>query len=727
MRAKKSREINVFTVSFLDVFANTIGGLSFLLLLAIMMVGTVVFVAPKIVTRALPDAYHEQDYLASLAAREGLGKYRWSFSGGEPPQGIDLDAETGELHGRPVLGPTDASTKEFVFEVRCESITEEAKGNGNVDTKRYTVRVHREAPINSVALRIVTDAVLPAAYRHQPYPLTLAAEGGQPPYHWSGQLPTGLALTPGGQIAGVPTQTGKYSFTARVVSTRSEQQEKTFVLDISDNYPPPPPTPPLQVVTREVPSAVADRSYALQLAGEGGAPPYIWQALSGLPAWLQGPQDRATFSGKPRLSDIGETDVVWQVRDSGGRTAQSEPILLHVLPPSAERPEPLRVLTQSLPDGRVAVPYSLAFAIEGGFPPYQVALAATDADFGLTLLPSNRTLSGVPAKAGLFPLSLSVVDKSGQDLGTKLALRVHPPVVPVRVLSAPIATARAGHAFSLALSAVGGHPPYRWRIKDGQLPRGLSFDLNNGVVSGIPEAAGDDVIRVTAADAENIAASDDVAIRFEILTQKGMDKLHIVTETLPVLLAGQPTDFALACEGGEPPYEWQSEGVLPSGLRVERGRVVGIPKDSGHHTLRIVVSDSSGERADASFKLIVKRVAPFWIAALLAVIAGVAVLAITVLARNLARAKPKDLRIASDRLPNARASFEYCVQLACIGGVGPYTWRVVEGTLPLGLELSPDGRLAGCPYQGVSVSASIDVPFTVEVRDAAGRIARQEL
>lgn len=63
------------------------------------------------------------------------------------------------------------------------------------------------------------------------------------------------------------------------------------------------------------------------------------------------------------------------------------------------------------------------------------------------------------------------------------------------------------------------------------------------------------------------------------------------------------------------------------------------------------------------------------------------------------------------------AGFEdtpYSLNLTAVGGVAPYTWMVVEGSLPPGLSLSTGGNLSGTP------TASTSQSFTVRVTDNNG-------
>ena len=83
MARKRHDSASFFSTSFLDVLANTIGGLAFLLVLAVILVGDLVFVAPQIMTEQLPDGYYGAEYAVWLGAREGMGKFQWELGEGQ--------------------------------------------------------------------------------------------------------------------------------------------------------------------------------------------------------------------------------------------------------------------------------------------------------------------------------------------------------------------------------------------------------------------------------------------------------------------------------------------------------------------------------------------------------------------------------------------------------------------------------------------------------------------
>lgn len=82
-------------------------------------------------------------------------------------------------------------------------------------------------------------------------------------------------------------------------------------------------------------------------------------------------------------------------------------------------------------------------------------------------------------------------------------------------------------------------------------------------------------------------------------------------------------------------------------------------------------------------------------------------------AQQAAASGTEPLAISNARLPKAAVRSPYHFQMQAIGGLPPYTWQIVEGQLPPGIALYPDGTLDGSP-------ASVgDYDITAKVTDGA--------
>src|SRR5215469_9536372 len=104
----------------------------------------------------------------------------------------------------------------------------------------------------------VTTSSLPPALLAGSYSAVLSATGGTSPYRWSlksGSLPAGLTLNSGGQISGLPAQTGTYSFTAQVQDSSSPRQTASQFLNVAVTAVNPASVTPVSIATTYLPTA----------------------------------------------------------------------------------------------------------------------------------------------------------------------------------------------------------------------------------------------------------------------------------------------------------------------------------------------------------------------------------------------------------------------------------------------------------------------------------------
>jgi uncharacterized repeat protein (TIGR03803 family) len=159
--------------------------------------------------------------------------------------------------------------------------------------------------------------------------------------------------------------------------------------------------------------------------------------------------------------------------------------------------------------------------------------------------------------------------------------------------------------------------------------------------------------------------------------------LQITTTSLPAGTVNSPYSATLSVSGGVPPYSWSViGGSLPSGLTLSTSGVIsGTPTAAGTFSFTVQVRDSESPPATA-----------------------IAPLSITI---------RSSLTITTTSLPLGTVDIPYSATLAATGGLPPYTWSVVRGTLPSGLTLNGgSGLISGSP------TAAGTFNFTVQVSDS---------
>ena len=165
--------------------------------------------------------------------------------------------------------------------------------------------------------------------------------------------------------------------------------------------------------------------------------------------------------------------------------------------------------------------------------------------------------------------------------------------------------------------------------------------------------------------------------------------LNITTAALPSGTLNYGYNTTLMAAGGVLPYTWSiTSGNLPAGLLLNStsGLISGTPTIAGNYPFTVQVADSQSPPANTS-----------------------APLSITV------NSTLTQLAITTTTLPSGTQNSAYNAMLAATGGVTPYTWSRVSGSLPSGLSLnSSTGAIIGTPMGG-GVST-----FTVRATDSEG-------
>ena len=685
----------------------------------------------KIATNSLPDGRVGVPYSASLDVRGGRPLYRWTVSGDLPP-GLSLELITGAITGIPEV----AGVFDFVVRV--------TDSRGDSDTASFRIRI-RTAP--EVGPLVVATASLPAGMVGLPYSAPLLAQGGVPPYSWSASgLPAGLGIGSGG-IEGTPAQAGTFPVTVEVTDSSSASATKDLVINVA---------PALTITTGALPTGKAGSEYSAQLEAIGGSPPYTWSIASGaLPAGLS--LKGSQISGTPASG--GTRDFTLRVSDSAGASAVKALSIL--IEPKAP---PLAISTGSLPDGRTGAPYSQTVTATGGTPPYSWSVISGTLPAGLTL--GAGQIMGTPTDGGTARFTLQVKDSAGETATKAFTITIESAL---QIASPNVLPAGAVHApYRYNLMAAGGEPPYFWEITGGSLPPGLT--LADNAISGNPTAEGNYSFSARVTD----KAGGSESGTFSVKINPGLT----ITSTSPLPAAAVGTQYsqALAALAGAPPYEWSVvSGAVPSGLSLDprTGVLSGTPLVGGTFDFTVQVRYTAGSSVSKPFTITV--VSALSIATASPLASGAVGVPYTQSLSATAGTSPYTWAIAAGALPpgltldaaagiitgtpSATGTFEFTVQvrdslsaaafkilaitiapaiaianvsplppgtagepyshqLSAQGGVAPYTWSVVGGTLPAGLVLDgAQGLISGTPQ------AAGDYEFTLRAADAAGGAA----
>jgi len=628
---------------------------------------------------ALPNADQHRSYLVNFSAVGGtaLG-YTWTLMQGTLPHGTTLGAV-----GTPMttLSGVPQYSTVYTFTLR---VTDSAS---NTAVKGFQVYI---APAGQ-PLAIMTSNPLPNARIQTPYSANLQATAGTPGYIWhfdSGALPPGLGF--GGPVgtswtlSGSPTSLGSFQFTISVTDLLNQRAVRTFNLTVV-------PPPSLTITSSGLlPNGEAGTPYIQDVYAYGGTQTgYSWALTAGsLPpglAFTASGTPYTTLSGTP--GTIGNFVFELTVMDAASNTAFLQ-FSITVNPP----PGVLGILTQVLPDGAISAAYSQQITATGGFGTYSWSIIAGALPAGLSILSGTPagTISGTPTAAGSFNFTVQVTDALLATTQKAFAMEVSSFALRIQ-LKFP-AQGQAGQAYSDVFTAEGGAAPYSWALISGALPTGLSLmsGTPGATISGTPATAGVFYSRLRVRD--SLGWFDYLPLRF-IVRPAAAGALTIINTTLPDIDGGSEIHEPLIAAGGTPPYAWSVVGALPGSLQLlPCGDYAALRggTSAGSSVLTIQVTDSASNVFQRAMSL------------------------------NVFSGFSTNIDGFAPTMVGSPASFV----ITTSGGVGAFTWSIIEGALPAGMTLTPgtpDAAVSGTPTQAGAYF------FRVRVVDAAGSSFEQTI
>jgi len=606
-------------------------------------------------TSSLPSGEAGAPYSAPLSATGGVPPYSWSANG--LPHGLRVDPSTGIISGP--LAPDATTSTNVVLKVTDST-------NTPASSPPLTLTV-------TPGPTITGGGNLPAAEATAPYSQTLTATGGTTPFTWTvtdGSLPVGLSLNPtSGTISGTPTTTGSFNFTVTLTDSLGvSAPSKAFKLKVTGGLGITTPSP--------LPQGEVTIPYSQTLTASGGTNSgFTWAITSGLPPAGLSLSAGGVLSGTPTAA--GSSNFTVQVTDSGGGNATQNFSLTIIAA--------LTITTNpTLPQGEVGAAYSQTLTATGGQAPHvytwSVISGSLPAGFALT---AGGVLSGTPGSTALGTASFTVraTDSAGGTATLPMSLAI---IAGPTITTAPtLPNGTVGGTYTTTLAASDGTKPYIWSITLGVLPAGLSLDANAGTISGTAKVTGASNFTVQVIDAKGVTATKQFSITISggltITTAPGLRNASI----------GLAYSATLSAAGGTPPYTWiVNSGSLPTGLTLNSstGAISGLPSSSGSFKFTVQVTDSASGTATKQFTLNVTQT-----------------LVIT----------------TAPTLPGGAVGTQYLQSLSAVGGTQPYTFTVVSGLLPNGVNLSPGGVISGTP------ASSGTFNFTIQVRDSNSITASQ--
>ena len=448
------------------------------------------------------------------------------------------------------------------------------------------------------------------------------------------------------------------------------------------------PVTQLTILTTSLPDGNLNAPYSATLDAVSGAlgdNKIFWRLANNsnaLPSGLS-LDSSGNITGTPE--ETGTVTVTFDATDQAGNEAE-QPINLTI-------DQTFGIAPPTVPLGTVNEAMSFTILGVNGTPPYSWAVLNHSLPQGLSITggpdSTQATISGTPVRTGTTAATIQVTDSSVPPLTATLPIPIQ--VLPLTVADTNLQQGAVGAAYENVMAMQNGSGPFTPVVTAGTLPPGLTVTQDpattlDWLISGTPTTAGvyNFSVLVTDADGQSVTLPLTLVV----------NPYELVPPVLQSAVEGRGYLQTLGAQGGTPPlFLTLVLGQLPSGLTLNpnNGTISGVPASgsAGTYTFTLGAKDSNGLVTTQAFRLVVFTGNTF--------------------------------AITTTGLPSAQAGQSFSEVIVADFGTPPYKFSVIDGALPPGVTLDPNGTLSGV-LGGASAGS---YGFTIQATDNAGLTATE--
>ncbi len=424
---------------------------------------------PKITTEAITDATEGKKYSFQFVA-EGKN-ITWTATW-KTLTGFTFTSD-GELKGTPTAAGT-------------YNITVKAKNTAGTDYASFTLKVNNK-PDTTVKKPAIQSSKIPDAYQGEDYSYFLEATGTSP-MTWKlvdgESLPGGLELAENGEITGKVDTSKAMTFKFKVTATNEggTSDAKQISLKVVAKTP--------TFKSDALKEAKWNKKYSFTLKVKD-MKPTVWGIEGDLPEGVK--FDKGKFSGKPM--EAGEFELTISV--SNGAVEISDEFTLTV---KGVTPK----IKGSFKKGTEGEPYKSVLKATGVTPlTWDFEDLPDGLDYTTNATGEECTITGTPEEPFTGKITVTVTNGSGDDetsvsKGIKMTIKAVKPKIKTTVTEIPDGVVGERYSFQLKYSPETAEVVWSY---SGSMPDGLTLNEDTGVISGVPEEAGENFkIKVTVAN-----------------------------------------------------------------------------------------------------------------------------------------------------------------------------------------------------------------------------------
>ena len=245
-------------------------------------------------------------------------------------------------------------------------------------------------------------------------------------------------------------------------------------------------------------------------------------------------------------------------------------------------------LDSDLPDAFQYQPYSTTLSATGGTAPYSYSIADNSLPSGLQMT-SSGAITGTPTSYGDYiRMTVRVIDDNYITFYKNVYININEALN--FYTGASLVAGNKGSPYSKYIIAEGGTKPYSYSVSEAgnPLPEGLEINATSGAITGTPTTSGAFTFKISVTDSAKKTIEKEFNLKINDLKFK-------TDATLPQGVNGEYYSTAINAIDGAGYYLYSlAEGsTLPSGLKLEYGKITGTPSTYGDYKFTVVVVDDN--------------------------------------------------------------------------------------------------------------------------------------
>ena len=484
-------------------------------------------------------------------------------------EGLSFDTTDGTISGTP-----SATATLQIYTITASNVT-------NSDSATLSITVNIEVPNISLSTTTITATARSAISN-----ITVTNSGGDATYSISPAIDNGLSFdTTDGTISGTPANAATnvvYTITASNASGNS-----TATVNITVN----PAAPDISLSTTTVVASVATAITNITVSNDGGTATYsISPALS---EGLSFATTDGTISGTPSAT---ATLQIYTITASNVTNSDSATLSITVNPAAPNISLSTTTITAT---ARSAI-NNITVTNSGGDATYSISPAI---DNGLSFNTTDGTISGTPANAATNVVyTITASNVSGNSTAT-LNITVNPAAPDISLSTTTVVASVATAITAITVSNDGGTATYSI---SPTLSEGLSFDITDGTISGIPSATA--TLQVYTITASNVTNSDSATL--SITVNPAAPNISLSTTTITATARSAINNITVTNSGGDATYSISP--AIDNGLSFDTtdGTISGTPANAATNVVYTVTASNVSGNSTATVNITVNPAAP---------------------------------------------------------------------------------------------------------------------